>query len=269
MRLQSVTRALAQGDRNALARVWAIAALLSVAVFAALPALDLRVAALFFDGQRFPLETAAPMVWARHRIWDASILLVLMALVGVTVGTATGRRGLWLPARVWGFVLGVYGLGVGVVTNLVLKEHWGRARPAHVEAFGGSRMFTGPFWPADQCAGNCSFVSGEASAAAALGLCLGVIAWHLRSRIGQRRMWQGMALGLAVALLGGLLRVMAGRHFLSDVVFAWLLVAGTGLLLAAVLRPARDPLDRVLTPPPIPPMSPATRQETPSDVALD
>jgi membrane-associated phospholipid phosphatase len=40
---------------------------------------------------------------------------------------------------------------------------------------------------------------------------------------------------VAVALVGGLLRVATGRHFLSDVVFAWLITAGVALALRALI----------------------------------
>ncbi len=266
-------RALDAGDRNRLARAWLLACVVAALIFSAMPWIDLRVSALFFDGRGFPLEKAAPLAWLRYRIWDASILLTAVALAGLVVGKATGRPGLWLPPRVWGFVLALYGIGVGVVTNLLLKDNWGRARPSQVTEFGGTKLFTAPLLPADQCAQNCSFVSGEGSAAAALGLSLAVIAWHLRHRIGPRRLWQVWALALVLALAGSLLRIVTGRHFLSDVVFSWLVVAGVGLALAPLLRPARDPLARVLTPPAIPPKSAATRTGGPSQerpkVALD
>ena len=38
----------------------------------------------------------------------------------------------------------------------------GPARPKHIVAFGGSKLFTPALQPTDQCKRNCSFVSGEA-----------------------------------------------------------------------------------------------------------
>ncbi len=56
-------------------------------------------------------------------------------------------------------------LGPGLVTNLIFKDHWGRARPIDVQQFGGTERFT-PWWdPRGDCPNNCSFIAGEPSGA--------------------------------------------------------------------------------------------------------
>src|SRR5439155_25070753 len=112
----------------------------------------------------------------------------------------------------------------GLLANTTLKDHWGRARPVQIEAFGGSHRFTPAPLPAAECDGNCSFVSGHA----ALGFAL--VAFALLLPPGRtRRTWIAVAIGFGA--LVGLGRIAQGAHFLSDVVFAGLVVYGTSALL--------------------------------------
>ena len=115
-------------------------------------------------------------------------------------------------------------LGPGLLANVVLKDHWGRARPTQIEAFGGTRQFTPAPLPASQCTRNCSFVSGHA----ALGFSLVGFAFLLPTARWRRR---AIAATLGFGALIGLVRIVQGGHFLSDVVYAGLLVYGTTALL--------------------------------------
>jgi membrane-associated phospholipid phosphatase len=115
-------------------------------------------------------------------------------------------------------------IGPGILTNTVLKDNWGRARPHQISEFGGTRSFTPAPLPADQCVKNCSFVSGHA----ALGFSL--VAFALLLPAGRRRD-QVIGAALALGAVIGLGRIVAGHHFLSDVVDAGLLVVATSWLL--------------------------------------
>lgn len=213
-----------------------VAGLLAAAVFLIWPGIDLWVSGLFHDGGDFAdpelLETL------RHLIWAASIVTALGSL-GLWLAWLPLRRRASVPGRLWGWIAAVYLLGPGILVNGILKEHWGRARPAHV--FGGEAEFTPPFVIADECARNCSFVSGEASAATALAIVLGALAWPLLAARGR---WRAvMTLG-GMAVVAALMRVVTGRHFLSDVVFAAFFTALVALALWRVMNvaPARDAL---------------------------
>jgi lipid A 4'-phosphatase len=214
-------------ERTAL-RLWLVSVLLTLVIFGLWPQVDLTVSGWFHDPARgFPLGDLRWVEGMRLALWYAAELLAIVAGIGLAV--AMWRPAPGLPARVWGFVLALFVVGPGIAVNGILKEHWGRARPDAVTAFGGDRLFSGPFWPSDQCAHNCSFVSGEAAAAMALGISLYVILRHLRPSPAIRRV--GLGVAVAVPVLGAALRVIAGRHFLSDAVCAALIVAGLALLL--------------------------------------
>lgn len=219
------------------ADAWApVALLLALIVAAGLafgfwPGLDLWISGRFFDGSGFPAEASALGQRLRLLFWDLGIALAILALVMLAVA-ALGRRPRRVPTNIWAFILGVYLLGPGLLVNGILKEHWGRARPAATTAFGGEWDFT-PFWqPGRQCLTNCSFTSGEAASAAALAIALFALMPHVT------RGWPGWArLGYAAAavtlpLAGAAQRLVAGRHFASDVVFSFLFVG----LIAALLR---------------------------------
>jgi lipid A 4'-phosphatase len=254
-------------------RVWLVSVVLTLAVFGIWPQLDLALSGLFYDpAQGFWLAQLGVVEGLRTLIWDAAEVFLLLAAVGLTAALVRRRPAIWLPARVWGFVLALFGAGPGIVVNGLLKEFWGRARPDAVAQFGGDRMFTAPFLPTDQCAHNCSFVSGEAAAAMAMGIGIYVILRHLRPRLSPGVWWAGVGIAVAAPVLGAALRVIAGRHFLSDVICAGLIVAGLALLLdRLVLRtkplpqprfprtPRREnaplpPPDPVLTSPATPPI---------------
>jgi lipid A 4'-phosphatase len=194
-------------------------------LFLLLPQLDLLVSGLFYArGRGFVLADWPPVILVSH-----AIPRIAWGIVLVVVGAATWLflvgRPLWrFDRKALLFVAFSIALGPGLLANTVLKDHWGRARPVQIEAFGGSRAFTPAPLPAAECVRNCSFVSGHA----ALAFSLVAFAFLLPSGLPRRR---GIGVALAFGGLVGLVRIAQGAHFLSDVVFAGLLVFGTTALL--------------------------------------
>jgi lipid A 4'-phosphatase len=88
----------------------------------------------------------------------------------------------------------------------------------------------------DQCARNCSFVSGEGSGAAALVIGGLVVLHALRTRLGERVITVAQLFLATSAFTAAALRVILGRHFLSDTIFAALLVALIALLLWPIVQ---------------------------------
>src|SRR5438045_4005954 len=144
----------------AYAVLWLVLGLL----FLVFPGIDLAATGLFYDPwQGFPLAD-----WAPVRIVTAAIpwltrLIVLLCAAGA-VWLAVKRRPLWrLDRKALVFIVAATALGPGLIANTLLKDHWGRARPNQIEAFGGTRQFTPAPLPAAQCERNCAFVSGHAA----------------------------------------------------------------------------------------------------------
>lgn len=215
--------------------VWLGAAMvLSAAVFTLWPEVDIWFSSLFHDRQTgFWLVGSTALELWRDAVWNLSILLFLVALAGLAAAVLR-RRLLGVGVRVWGFVTLLYLIGPILLVNELLKEHWGRARPANSRPFGGPEDFTPALVPSDACASNCSFVSGEGSAGVALGLAM----LALRPAVAARwpalgRVWTPLA--VLIPLLTLLQRIATGRHFLSDSVFATLFMIAIALALCPIL----------------------------------
>ena len=120
-------------------------------------------------------------------------------------------------------------IGPGLMINLVLKENIGRARPAQVEAFGGSRRFSPALQQAHECERNCAFVSGHA----AVGF------WFATGYVISRRRHRAWLVAGAIAGFAvGLIRIAAGGHWFSDIAFAMTFtLIGIGLAYLMAYRP--------------------------------
>ncbi len=198
---------------------------LALALFLLAPQVDLATSRLFYTpGQGFLLRDRPPAAFLYHAVpwiaWSVVFLVAVAAAWLLLVG-----RPLWrFDRKALLFVVAAMAIGPGFLANTLFKDHWGRARPVQIAAFGGSHQFTPAPLPAAECASNCSFVSGHA----ALGFSLVAFAFLLPPG---RRRHRGIAAALGFGALVGLDRIAQGGHFLSDVVFAGLLVYGTTALL--------------------------------------
>lgn len=181
---------------------------------------------------------------AEQPLWDlvyrygvlGGVLLAAAALVGFTLSY-------WYPRRLhaWRrpalFLVLVAVIGPGLVVNVVLKDHYGRPRPREVVELGGQERFL-PVWVKGDDRQAKSFPCGHCS----MGFYLGV-PWLVLRR---RRRALGLAFlaaGLAAGGMLGAARMMAGGHFLSDVIWA----AGIVWLVAIALHRVMD-LDRAPDP---------------------
>ena len=213
-------------------RALAALTLACIALFAAAPGLDPAISALFYRPETgFWLLGYPTLETIRNVFWSGADLLALAGLIAYLFARMLPAP--QVPPRLWGFVFAVMALGPGVLVNFVVKPIWGRARPADTTLFGGAHTYSRAFALSDQCHFACSFVSGESASAVAMSLILGALFWHGRSRTTHAAL--SVILTLA-AILASALRVMTGRHFLSDVTFGGLLAAATFLALFHRMR---------------------------------
>lgn len=191
-------------------------------LFVTFPQLDLAVAGWFYSPEEgFFYKHSAP-VQLLYRLF--AVLHIPMLLLFIAAGAYMKLRKYspaWYRKKTLTFLMLSLILGPGLLVNTVLKDNSiGRARPAQVEPFGGQKTFTPAFVYSGECARNCSFVSGHA----ALGFYFIALGWILSSR---RWFIAGFMVGVAL----GLVRIVQGGHFFSDVTFAFWAVYGTNLLL--------------------------------------
>jgi lipid A 4'-phosphatase len=188
------------------------------AVFAIYPQLDVQIAALFYNP-----TTHAFVAWYSSRVEharDAATLLITLivapAFLAVAGKIIFPQRRMLIPGRAALFLIVTLALGPGILTNGILKGYSARMRPVDVVALGGSERFT-PWWdPRGTCPENCSFVAGEASGGF----------WTLAPAVLAPPQWRLLAYAgaLIFGAAMGVLRMAAGAHFFTDVVFAGVLM---------------------------------------------
>lgn len=190
-------------------------------VFTAFPHVDLWAAGLFFDGKFHDNAVFHFILRAVYWLTDALLILLVTALIAILIR----RRSLFGLDRLGAtFLIVALLLGPGVAVNSAFKDHWGRARPGQVTEFGGAKQFTPALEPTDECARNCSFPAGHPS----IGFYFLSFALLIPAVWPRRAVFAG---GLLAGALLGVMRMAQGGHFLSDVVFAGLIVFGLSLLL--------------------------------------
>jgi lipid A 4'-phosphatase len=144
------------------------------------------------------------------QIW--SILCALLLCLNIVLNRSLSKL---LRSSVV-FLLFAALIGPALVVSYGFKEHIGRARPKDIIEFGGHKNFTAPFELSKECKSNCSF----SSAHAAMGFYFTSLAWIFPLK------YQNITFLLAF-LFGsfvGLGRIMQGGHFLSDIVFSFVIV---------------------------------------------
>lgn len=206
-------------------------------IFAAWPGLDLLVSRLFVDGTGRFVAAQTVVATANDLLREAMEMATAAALV-FTMLLWAGRFGSHAALRCAIFLSANLVLAPGVIVNLLLKAHLGRARPVQVTEFGGTAQFTPAWQISDQCARNCSFTSGEVSLAATLALCAVVLLWPRFTPGGRLAM---LVTAIGFVLCSALLRIALGRHFLSDAVFSVLISACVALGLYLVLLKGKTP----------------------------
>lgn len=103
-------------------------------------------------------------------------------------------------------------LGPVLLVNVIMKPGFGRPRPFWTTEFGHTKDYVLPGSFSEQCSGNCSFVSGEAAGWFWVFCIVPFlpIAWRTKVTL----------LLLLPAVGFSFLRVVFGRHYLSDITIA-------------------------------------------------
>lgn len=222
---------------------WLLLFVLCAALFILLPAIDIQVSSYFFRaGEGFFLKHAALPQWSYTFINKIEKPLIAVLVLACLASMTVFRHHLKKHRAPLAFLLVTLLLGPGLAVNGLLKNHIGRARPDRVVEFGGTQKFTPPLLPASECDQNCSFVSGHA----ALGFFPIVIGFAYPRR---RRLWLG--LGIATGGFAGMMRVIQGKHFLSDIVFAFFVVYAVAVITYHVFHHfGWLPVNKILRPQP-------------------
>ncbi|WP_411827184.1 phosphatase PAP2 family protein [Luteolibacter sp. AS25] len=190
-----------------------LALLLVLTIWIRLSTADLAVARSFFDtaeGWKFAHHPALRTV---YNLGVLPAILVGIGALGVLLA-GIGQERLVKYRKVSAYLVLCLALGAGVVTNLVLKNNWGRPRPSQLAEFGGSFSFEPVVWM-DFASSGKSFPCGHAT--------MGFFFFAVALVLPAAWKWRRYAVGGFGFLLGGALgfaRIAQGGHFLSDVIWA-------------------------------------------------
>jgi lipid A 4'-phosphatase len=192
--------------------IWLSFVLLSL-IFIFVPQIDIFVSHLFYDGKTFPANHTFLEEFFYRSVQPMILLFAISSFLIFLYNTITKKSILNINAKVLLYLFLVLAVAPGLIVNVVLKDNWGRPRPAQTIEFGGKMNFTPPFVIGKQ--EGYSFPSGHSAAAfSLLGFAL------LAKR--RRKVWMNLA--FSYGTLVSIARMSSGGHFLSDVVTSFFIV---------------------------------------------
>jgi membrane-associated PAP2 superfamily phosphatase len=187
--------------------------------------IDQYVASLVYDSANrvWPFERAHPWLWFYRNGTLPPMVIGIAGFILAICPLAWAPKSLnanWHETRRKGlFLFLVLLIGPGLLVEGAFKTGWGRPRPLQCREFDGDRDFV-PVgqWGATSFP-NSSFPSGHAASAFFMMVPAFVIA-SSRSRLRLTIFAVGIGYGLAM----GFTRVIQGGHFVSDVLWAGVIV---------------------------------------------
>ena len=184
-----------------------------VLFFILFPKFDIFFSKLFFFEEKFISDKYVFIRSLRSFLKDSMIVISIVSflLIMVNFFFKKKKKPILKPRTrliLIGFIVGPV-IGCGLIANFYFKDNWGRARPINIQEFGGEKIYTQPFIISDQCERNCSWISGEASAA--FSFIAGTII--IKSPI-------FFLLNIFFGIIVSFCRIAMGGHFLSDNIFA-------------------------------------------------
>jgi lipid A 4'-phosphatase len=190
--------------------------------------LDIYVSSLFYhDNSQFLLQNydLASVVFRKILLPTLIIYVFVLPVVGkiIPIEFLFFNYKFSLKEIFFIWLSGIFTLGL--VVNFFLKNLWGRSRPNDIFQFGGSDMFTPWYIVGENCISNCSFVSGDAS----VGFFL-ILFYFITKKI----IYCYLALFFGTII--GFIRIIAGGHFLSDVIFSQIFVSASIVLCFLVFK---------------------------------
>jgi lipid A 4'-phosphatase len=194
-----------------------------VLFFILFPKFDIFFSKLFFFEEKFISDKYIFIRSLRSFLKDLMIVTSIVSLLLIIVNIFFKmKKKTFLKPRtkliLIGFLVGPV-IGCGLIANFYFKDNWGRARPINIQEFGGEKIYTQPFIISDQCERNCSWISGEASAA--FSFITGTII--LKSPI-------FFLLNIIFGIIVSFCRIAMGGHFLSDNIFAMIFMIYLAIL---------------------------------------
>ncbi len=192
------------------------------AFFVFYPEVDIWVTSQFYtpaDGFYLEKQIVIDFIYEYTPVYSWLLFLTLLAGLIFTFKKSSIYG---LNRKAFLFLLVTFLLGPGLLT-MIFKDHWDRARPHQTELFGGEMEFSRAFAISDQCDWNCSFYSGHPTTY----YFLIAMAMLFTGRKRQAFLLAGIIGGFTV----GMVRVVMGGHFFSDIVISGFMVTAIAYLM--------------------------------------
>lgn len=192
---------------------------------------DIALSKLFFDAELavFPYQFQAGLDFIGTYIWWVPFGgAVLMAIRAWRYAPASQEQ--------WAWGAGAIFLASGPLLAGVLKHLTAMPRPLHAQVFSGSESMPAYFWAKHLHQAGNALPSAHASAGFVLlaFFFIGCLTDNPRLRI------LGLWLGLSAGLLFGLMRIVQGYHFFSQVLWSCAVMGLYACLLFTFMQWARD-----------------------------
>lgn len=206
----------------------AVIALVVGTVFFRLVPADIQWMDPWREGSTWPHGEDFPWSALYHLGTYPALLTVLGALAVLLLGFRVAKWAMFRRQAI--FMVLVMGVGPGLITNALLKDHWGRPRPRDVEPLGGLHAYE-PLLTIDPSSPGKSFPCGHAT----MGYFFFAL-WFFWRRSHPRLAWASLAAAAFYGTAIGWARVVQGGHFPSDVLWAAGVLWITCAMLAHWLR---------------------------------
>ena len=193
-------------------------------LFLFFPNLDIFLSKIFFYENKFISEHFIFIKDLRVILKELMIIIPIFAIFILFIQMINKSQKIQINNKfrikysMIGLIIGPI-VGCGIIANLYFKDTWGRARPVHVEEFGGKKIFTPAFLKSDQCERNCSWISGETSAAFSFIVGTILLKKHYF-----------LILNFILGFLVFFCRMAMGGHFFSDNIFAMIFMIYLAIL---------------------------------------
>ncbi len=176
------------------------------------PAIDLYVSGLFYHGNsQFSLQSYNVLSKIFREVFLPLLLvyILILPIAGLYIKIEKVFFGYKFSIKEIFLIWSAQILTILMFVNLILKNMWGRSRPDDILQFGGEKTFTPWYELSNNCVSNCSFVSGDASVGFSI-----IILYFITKNI------YFAYLSIIFGFILGFIRIIAGGHFLSDILFA-------------------------------------------------
>jgi lipid A 4'-phosphatase len=200
-------------------------------LFRMFPNIDIAAGSLFFSENGDFLLADSPLGYAVYYGVDAAAALTAVFFaVFIFISFLKRKTVLWGLPRLFVIYLALcYIIGCGLIVNMLLKDRMGRPRPFQTTYFMGKAEFA-PAFKITQFGGKyASFVSGHA----AFGFFWLALAFPMKNPSRRRRY---LSIGIFLGTVIGLVRMMQGKHFLSDVVFSFFFIYATAAVIWFIIE---------------------------------